>query len=178
MLTFGMPVYNQEGELGKLSGVVIDPRQRTVQWLIVSRRGFLWDEDSRLIAPKAMTAQTKQGLHLNQTQWDFSVSRRYIRMSDRHVGVPLDMVVLSPRTPVHGVDGLIGRLRGIELDAEHRQLTRLLIKGEWILGREWVVPAAWADELTEEEIHLNRLRREIRNDFSQPTSIAHVSSQA
>ncbi len=71
MLTFGMPVYNQEGELGKLSGVVIDPRQRTVQWLIVSRRGFLWDEDSRLIAPKAMTAQTKQGLHLNQTQWDF-----------------------------------------------------------------------------------------------------------
>lgn len=178
MLTFGMPVYIQEGELGKLSVVVIDPKDRTVQWLIVSRRGLPWDNDSRLIAPKYIAAQDKGGLHLNQTKWDFSVSRRYIRMSDRHVGVPLEMIVLSPRTPVHGIDGLIGRLRGVELDAEHRQLTRLVIKGEWIMGQDWIVPATWADEWRDEAIHLNRSRREVRNMSSQPTPIAPASSHA
>lgn len=178
MLTFGIPIYGENGELGKLGGVVVDPKDRQVLWLIVTRQGALWDKDSRLIAPKYIRSQDKKGLHLKQTQWDFSVSQTYLRLEDRRVGVPLDQVVLAHGIPVRGVDGFIGKLKGVALDADNQRLTQLHIKGEWVLGEEWVVPVDWANVLNDAEIHLNRLRRDLRNRKLQSTPMTPASTQA
>lgn len=178
MLTFGMQVYGQDGELGKLRGVVIDLKSREAKWLLASRNGILWDSDARLITTKHITTQNKKGLYLNHTQWDYSVSRTYLRMDDRRVGVPLNMIICDSQFPMRGKDGFIGRLKGIELDADHRCITQLLIKGEWVLGQEWIIPAVRADVLNEEEIHLNRSRPEIRHESSRSTPMAHASSGA
>lgn len=178
MLTFGIPIYGENGELGKLSGVVIDPKEREARWLIVTRSGALWDKDSRLIAPKHIQSQDKKGLHLKQTQWDFSVSQSYLRMNDRRVGVAPDHLVLASGIPVRGTDGFIGKLKGVALDADNRRLTQLHIKGEWILGEEWVVPVDWADVISDKEIHLNRSRRVLRDRKLQSTPMTPASSRA
>jgi hypothetical protein len=177
MLTFGMPVYGQDGELGKLSGVVIDPQSRKIKELVVAQRGWL-DEDARLIAAKYVTMQDPDRLHLNQAKWDFSVSRRFIHMSDRNVGVHPGTTVLLPSTRVRGIDGNVGRLKGFDWDSSRQQLTQLLIKGEWIIGKEWSVPATWADQFSDKEIHLTRTRREIRNHNVQSRPMTPASSQA
>ncbi len=177
MLTFGMLVHGKDGQLGKFTGVVIDSSHQ-VRWLAVSRRGILWDNDTRLIAPKHIKDYRKDGLHLDQSQWDWSVSRTYLRLSDREWGVPDGMLMLSPRTQVRSTDGNLGRLKGVELDAERRRLVQLLVEDGWVLGAERVVPVGWVDQWSATEIHCNRSRREFERDSSQSTPQMPASSRA
>jgi hypothetical protein len=177
MLTFGIDVYGKEGVLGKFTGIVVQP-SREVEWLAVSRKGFLWDHETHLIELKHLVAQDKGSLRLNLTEWDLSVSRTFLRLSDRQWGVPVGMVLLSPGMPVRGIDGYIGRLKGVAWDAERHCLTQLLLKGEWLLGQDWVVPVAWVDAWDDKGIHLNHSRRTLQRDSSQSTPIARASSGA